>query len=452
MASFRLPQFLTEADHPRFRVRCPVHGFIHFSENERRIVDHRLFRRLRHIKQLALTEYLYPGATHSRFEHSLGVMELATRAFDRLAAVRGDLLESTFREVAGFEDQPLALARQVLRLAALLHDVGHAPFSHAAEAVIHAGSSHEALTVSIICDAELMGDAIRKRFGQDSPQSVARLIHGGPELAPQLQILGDIISGQMDADRTDYLLRDSLHCGVEYGRFDYRRMIESLALDEGPASSLQIALDRGGIHTFEALILARYQMNTQVYYHRVRRIYDLYLRNYFDAKGRDWLDTPEKILAQNDVTAMAEIFRDAEGDDESVRKWASRIRDRRHHRLVHETGENTNAFDLGYSGVVFERLQQEFPDLDFQWDHADASIHKLLVPDDLDADGLVRLPVITAGGHKRPLGEQSHILRRVPRRFQIARIFCDLPADDLALKSRIQQFAVAEYHRQGGRS
>src|SRR5437773_5981211 len=95
-SSFRQPEFLTAADYPRYRIRCPVHGFIRFSENERRIIDHPIFRRLRNVRQLALTDMVYPGATHTRFEHSLGVMELATQAFDQLAAKRGDLLENSF--------------------------------------------------------------------------------------------------------------------------------------------------------------------------------------------------------------------------------------------------------------------------------------------------------------------------------------------------------------------
>src|SRR4029077_9488066 len=137
---FRQPDFLTDKDVPLYRIRCPVHGFIRFSENERTIIDHWIFRRLRHIRQLALTDMVYPGACHTRFEHSLGVMELATRAFDQLAATRGALLEANLRKVAELDREPLAIARQLVRLAGLLHDVGHACFSHAAETVIHEGS------------------------------------------------------------------------------------------------------------------------------------------------------------------------------------------------------------------------------------------------------------------------------------------------------------------------
>lgn len=115
-SEYRQPQFLSPDDEPRHRVRCPVHGFIRFSPNERKVIDHRLFRRLRAIRQLALTEYVYPGATHTRFEHSLGVMEVATRMFDALAGRYGSRMEAVFGRVRGFEDRPLERARQYLRL------------------------------------------------------------------------------------------------------------------------------------------------------------------------------------------------------------------------------------------------------------------------------------------------------------------------------------------------
>ena len=99
MSNYRHPEFLSDRDHPVEKVRCPVHGFIHYSPNEKRIIDHPLVRRLRYVRQLALTELLYPGASHTRFEHALGVMDVAASAFDSLAAKRGDLLEATLWSV-----------------------------------------------------------------------------------------------------------------------------------------------------------------------------------------------------------------------------------------------------------------------------------------------------------------------------------------------------------------
>ena len=193
---YRQPQFLSDADEPSKRVRCPIHGFIHFSQNEKAIIDHKLFRRLRYIRQLALTEFLYPGASHTRFEHSLGVMYIVTRAFDILAAKHGDLLESAFSEVDGFGNDSLAIARQALRLAALLHDVGHASFSHAAEKVVHDGSGHEALSVQIIKTPHHMGDLLMERFGEVVIRIVPQIIEGGADLPPQLLLLHDLVSGQ----------------------------------------------------------------------------------------------------------------------------------------------------------------------------------------------------------------------------------------------------------------
>src|SRR5204863_2252421 len=138
-----------------------------------------------------------------------------------------------------------------------------------------------------------------------------KVLRGGAMMPSQLKVLKDLVSGEMDADRSDYLLRDSHHCGVEYGRFDHRRMIQCLDLHEAEGGTLEIALHRDGIHTFEALILARYQMNTQVYYHRVRRIYDHYLCQYFSEKGLHDFDSPEKFLAQTDIQALATIVQDA---------------------------------------------------------------------------------------------------------------------------------------------
>ncbi len=262
---FRQAQFLTNNDVPRYRIRCPIHGFIRFSENERRIIDHWIFRCLRHIRQLALTELLYPGATHTRFEHSLGVMELATRAFDHLAASRGNLLEGHLNKVAELAENPLAIARQLVRLAALLHDIGHSCFSHAAETVIHQGSGHESFTFKLVEEKERLGGDLDEAYFSGFSGLWGKVLRGGAVMPPQLKVLKDLVSGEMDADRSDYLLRDSHHCGVEYGRFDHRRMVQCLDLHEAEGGTLEIALHRDGIHTFEALILARYQMNTQVY-------------------------------------------------------------------------------------------------------------------------------------------------------------------------------------------
>ena len=451
---FRQPDFLTDGDIPRHRIRCPIHGFIRFSENERTIIDHWIFRRMRQIKQLALTDLVYPGACHTRFEHSLGVMELATRAFDQVAAKRGSPLEANLKKVAEFHNKPLAVARQLVRLAALLHDIGHSCFSHAAETVIHEGIGHEEFTFKLVEEEEFLGGILRKLYFLEFPTLLGKILRGGAVMPPQLKVLKDLVSGEMDADRSDYLLRDSHHCGVEYGRFDHRRMIECLDLHEGDAGVLEIGLHRDGIHTFEALILARYQMSTQVYYHRIRRIYDYYLCQYFAEKGKASFDTPKKILDQTDIQAMAMIFQDADKGLEGPRKWAIRIRDRNHHRCVHETGEDANAMDLKHSEHLFEILKAKYPDVDFIFDvpKPAPTVHKLLLPEDAEAGAFVALPLIEPSGEISYVGRRSHILRRVPRRFQVARIFADIRRDKQDLIRTIRSFALKEYRKLGGQS
>lgn len=266
--------FLSENDKPTQRIRCPVHGFIRYSVNERKIIDHPVFQRLRHIRQLAMTYLVYPGAMHSRFEHSLGVMELATQAFDLLTLRHEERLESELKEVPELSEDTLKKARQIIRLMAMLHDVGHPAFSHAAESTIP-GGGHEGLSIHIM--ANLLGAEIDQVFFEGASALLVRLM----EKSQELTFLREFVASQMDMDRTDYLHRDSLHCGVDYGVFDSGRLIESLTVIENPDSGrLQLAIQRGGEHTFEALILARYQMNTQVYLHRIRRIYDYYLTEY----------------------------------------------------------------------------------------------------------------------------------------------------------------------------
>ncbi len=128
--------YLPGDNEPTQRVRCPVHGFISYSRNERKIVDHPVFQRLRYVRQLAMEYLVYPGGVHTRFEHSLGVMELATRVFDRLLERHRAEMEKDLKQVPELADHTIAKSRQLIRLMALLHDVGHPAFAHAGEAGI----------------------------------------------------------------------------------------------------------------------------------------------------------------------------------------------------------------------------------------------------------------------------------------------------------------------------
>ena len=251
----------------RHEVRDGIHGFIEFNNLEKSLIDSMPFQRLRNIHQLALTYQVYPGATHKRFEHSLGVMEIATRIFDRIFDKR---LDDKVQDRIAEELEPEAKRywRSVLRIAALLHDVGHLPFSHAAEAeLLPPGWDHERLTAEIIRYSEIAAilKATRPPIDPEDVIDVAYSVKDRNKhepsyaLNPWKTLLNEIITGNtFGADRIDFLLRDSWHAGVAYGRFDPDRLIDGLRLVIDPESDdITLGLDNGGIHAAEALLLAR---------------------------------------------------------------------------------------------------------------------------------------------------------------------------------------------------
>ena len=268
-----------------------MHGFVRYSEKERDVINSRPFQRLRHIRQLAMSSYVYPGATHNRFEHSLGVMELATRIFDSIfdSSKITDGIRQTLPEV--IDERALHYYwRTVVRMAALSHDLGHLPFSHGAEVLLPAGVTHEKFSWDIILSEEMapLWDGLRIK-----PLDVAKIALGQKEiqklnlgitLSTWENILAEIIVGNMfGADRMDYLLRDSLHAGVAYGRFDHERLVATLRIlpkppeGEGQGEEPAIGVERGGLHAAAGLIWARYSMFSQVYFHHTRRSYDMHL-------------------------------------------------------------------------------------------------------------------------------------------------------------------------------
>ncbi len=259
------PTWLTAAMVKRHHeVRDAVHVFIHFDSAERSLIDSPAFQRLRHIHQLALSFLVYPGASHKRFEHSLGVMEVAGRIFD--VVTRPENVSDPVREVIPeYDSDEHKYWRKVLRIAALCHDTGHLPFSHAAEEVLLPdGWNHERITREIIHSDPLkeVWDAMRPK---PEPDDVVKLAVGpreaeklrlGLTFDPWQAILADIITGDVfGADRIDYLLRDSLHTGVAYGRFDHNRLIDTLRImpsapegEDGEGNTdPQLGCERGGL-------------------------------------------------------------------------------------------------------------------------------------------------------------------------------------------------------------
>ncbi|MBN8869076.1 MAG: HD domain-containing protein [Solirubrobacterales bacterium] len=283
-------------------VRDAVHGFVSYDDDERTVVDSAPFQRLRHIHQLALTYEVYPGASHKRFEHSLGVMHLTGRVFDTIT--RPDKISDSVRETIPEQSQSdFGYWRAVVRMAALCHDMGHLPFSHAAEKeLLPEDTDHERLTWDIV-----HSDAMTEIFDRLSPplrpDQVGK-IAVGPRKAEKMglgvsfnaweAILAEIIVGDsFGADRMDYLLRDSLHSGVQYGHFDLERLLGTLRVmpepareegeENGGSADPVLGCERGGLQSAEQLLLARYFMFSQVYHHPTRLAYNEHLKDFLKA-------------------------------------------------------------------------------------------------------------------------------------------------------------------------
>ena len=234
-------------------LKDPVHSYIHIHyEVIWNCLDSKEFQRLRRIRQLGGDFQVYPTAEHSRFSHSLGVYEIVRRMVTEVKSLCIELTE--YEKVC-------------VMLAGLLHDVGHGPFSHAFEHVTN--HSHEEYTAKIILgNTEL--NAILRAVSEKLPQDIVSIIQHTHEN----DILNQIVSGQLDADRMDYLLRDSYFTATSYGQFDLERILRTMRVRKTAEGRKVIVVKYTGIHSVEDYIMARYQMYWQVYYHPVARSYE----------------------------------------------------------------------------------------------------------------------------------------------------------------------------------
>lgn len=343
-------------------VRDPVHNFILFDDFEKRLIDSEPVQRLKHIKQLALTCEVYPGATHTRFEHSLGTMELATQAFDTIVRKNPDALNEL-----GWSDLDRSACCQVLRIGALLHDIGHAPFSHAPEQLLPPGyKGHEGFSEDFIRSDHIRPLLRRMTINCDPDQVVAVAL--GPKLKPRedasLQLLQEIVAGELGVDRMDYLVRDALHSGAAAGRFDYHRLLNTLTVIKHPdAGTPVLAIEAGGLHAAEGLLLARYFMFLQVYFHDVRRIYDCHLADFLSAYLADghFPAQLDEYMQLTDDTVGAAIAEAAAGQGR-LAELALRLRHRNHYRLVKAIIPQARAKDPEILEKLSDHLHDRFQD------------------------------------------------------------------------------------------
>ncbi len=275
--------------------RDPIHGYIKIPQPELDIVNHPLFQRLRNIKQLGLTYYVFHGAEHTRFGHSLGTM---------------DITNSILR-VLGIDDNEI---KNKISLAALLHDIGHSPLSHALEPCINGG--HEEYTKNILRNTSIKDVLMDYGYSLRDIEEIIGYILGHHIKFP---LGAQIIHSELDADRLDYLLRDSIFCGVKYGIYDLERLLISLKLHNN-----HLLVSQKGIYAAEGFILARYHMYVQVYTHKTKCGFEIIAREIFKRLIEDSIieypppdsdNLEEEILNKDDIWFFSQIRKVLKNED-----------------------------------------------------------------------------------------------------------------------------------------
>lgn len=338
--------------------RDPVHDYIHIRDKIIiDLIDTREFQRLRRIKQLGTSSYTFHGAEHSRFNHSLGVYEITRRIISQF--------ERNYRSASPYDGLWQPEERMVAICAALLHDIGHGPFSHTFETIF--STDHETLTQLIITSPETEVNQVLRRLGNDFPQKVASVIN---KTYPNQQVV-QLISSQIDADRMDYLLRDAFYAGVSYGEFDLTRISRVIR----PFNN-RIAFDFSGMHAVEDYIMSRYQMYMQVYFHPVSRGMEQVLKGLF-ARARDCYHQKNQCPQMKTSIKLLEPFLDnqwtlndylklddhimnayfnqwAEEDDEILADLAYRFSNRKPFKSIITNEEERDALKEAIYNELFE--------------------------------------------------------------------------------------------------
>jgi HD superfamily phosphohydrolase len=329
---------------PFKKIYDSLHGFIRFDDDERELIDSLPFQRLHYIRQLGIAYLIYPGATHSRFEHSLGVMEIATRIFDKICQmVRPDIFQIIPRKGSA----EYIYWEKVIRLGALCHDLGHLPFSHVAERALLKEKGHEELTLKILessylkpfwdkmqekskmQERNIKEDVIKTAIGEDKLKRLKKY-----NFTPWERIVSWIISGNFfGADRIDYLLRDSRYTGIAYGMFDYMQLIEQLRILPINGDDLSLGIDENGIESTEALLLARHFMYKRVYQYPSVKALGLHLRKFmmtYCLENKHLLEI-ENFLYFNDADIIAAIMKTSRDKSHALYHDAKAIVQRTEH-------------------------------------------------------------------------------------------------------------------------
>ncbi len=328
-------------------IKDPIHQSLEIDEREIPVLDSAAFQRLRLIKQLGFAEFAFPGATHNRYLHSLGVLHLSGLAF-----------ESIFRDYQFSSSDRRKNLKQVLRLGALLHDIGHGPLSHTTEEVMpsikslhveaykyrifnfdeNEKASHEDYSIKLVTDSSLT-KILREQFPDIDPYYIACLIDkslkskddffidGGLDFR---NVLSQIVSSELDVDRMDYLERDAYFCGTSYGKFERSWLLSSLTYHIKD-DKVNLALDRRALYTFDDFLLSRHHMYLMVYFHHKSIIYEEMLTRFLTSPDCKYFlpSEIEDYVKFNDYSLYEHL---AQVDN----PWARQITERRPYKMLFE--------------------------------------------------------------------------------------------------------------------
>jgi len=336
---------------------------IKVSDEEGKIIDTPAFQRLRYIRQLGTSYLVYHGAEHTRFGHSIGVMDLVGRAMDVLEQKQPE-------ELPKKEYKKL---RQLARIAALLHDIGHAPFSHVGESdgifpIIEdydgeKTTGHEIYSRLIV--KKYFKDVIESNFPDILIEDVLSLMKGNITNSKYF-FVKDLISSQIDMDRMDYLLRDSHYCGVKYGLYDLSRLLDTLTICEPQKGVWQLGIVSNGVQAIEEFIFARYWMFIQVYFHKTRRIFDYFLIEFLKEylQGGKYPIDLDEYIKYNDNKILEKIHN-------SDIKWAKYLYTRYHLKEVflskpHQQDISEEEYGIELNdyhklGWIYKQFKNSFP-------------------------------------------------------------------------------------------
>ena len=379
-------------------IRDSVYGDINLDSFEVKVMDMPQFQRLRRIKQLGLINLIYPGATHTRFEHCVGTMNLGSKVSEELNLSKDEI--------------------ELVRISALLHDIGHGPFSHVSEGVLSV--PHEELSKYVISETS-MRDLLEEKFDVNE---ITDIINGKGHLGP-------IVSGEVDVDRMDYLLRDSHNTGVSYGIIDYERIISNLKLDDG------LILDIKGVQAAEGALVSRYFMYPSVYQHHTTRIVNSMFRRALKKTINEGIIDEREIYKYDDSDIIA-TFRHCDNE------YANDIMQRLDNRIIPKRVKTIRLDNFKYpekmykiKGEELRKAEEEISeDYDIDKDYVFINIAEYPRFDEMKTQ-------VNVDGKLYPLSEISNIIGALSKaRFNIPDISVYVPENE---KSKFEKLKLRNY-------